>query len=130
MASNNTDQKQVAVNGETSGWDPSTQDQITLALVQNGGLKRVRATLKQRLDEAGWSEDLRKYCTQLFRSGAAVTYDDALTIIMRRIESGTADPHSLDDGVPAPNLSIPMEAQQAGAEAVKTELRGVVKMKK
>ena len=130
MASNNADQNKVAVNGETSGWNPTVQDQITLTLAQNGGLKRIRATLQQRLDEAGWSEDLRKYCTQLFRSGAAVTFDDAMTIIMRRIEAGTADPHGLDDGVPAPNLSIPIAAQRAGADAVRSELRPVVTMKK
>ena len=125
--SNNADHNKVAVNGETSGWNPTKQDEITLALKQNGGLKRIRATLQQRLDEAGWSEDLRKYCTHLFRSGAAATYDDALTIIMRRIAAETADPDGIDDGVPAPNLSIPSEVQHAGADAVKRELRGVVK---
>ena len=129
MANNNTNQK-VAINGDTSGWNPTVQDQITLALVQNGGLKRIQTTLKQRLDEEGWSEQLRNYCTRLFRSGAAVTYDDALTIIMRRIQAGEADPQGVDDGVPAPDLSIPSIAQHAGADAVRKELAGVVEKKK
>ena len=130
MAGTNGDEKQVAINGDTSGWNPTVQDQVTLALAANGGLKRIQATLKQRLDEKGWSEDLRNYCTRLFRSGAAVTYDDALTIVMRRIQAGAADPEGADDGVPAPNLSIPKDVQQAGADAVKKELAPIVKQKK
>ena len=125
---NNTNHT-VTVNGETSGWQPDFQDQITTALLQNGGINRIQGTIKQRLDEAGWSEDLRKYCTQLFRSGTAKTYDDALNIVMNRIQSGVADPQGHDDGVPAPNLAIPTEAQHAGADAVRKELAGVVKKK-
>jgi hypothetical protein len=123
----NSNDNKVAVNGDTSGWQPDFQDEITAALLQNGGIDRIRATLKQRLDEAGWSEDLRKYCTQLFRSGAAETYPQAMDIVMRRIQSGVADPQGNDDGVPAPNLAIPSEAQHAGADAVRKELAGVIK---
>ena len=130
MANGSADQKQVAVNGDSSGWNPTLQDDIILALNQNGGLKRIQATLRQRLDEAGWSQDLREYCTHLFRSGAAVTYDDALTIVMRRIQSGEADHQGIDNGVPAPDLAIPDEAKQAGAQTVKKELQGVLKQKK
>lgn len=126
---NSTTESKVAVNGDSSGWDPTLQDKIILALADNGGLKRIRATLQQRLDEAGWSEDLRKYCTALFRSGAATTYDDARAIITRRMEADMADPEGVDDGVPAPNLLIPDEAKYAGADAVKKELRGVLNMK-
>ena len=130
MSSNSTEQKKVEVNGDTSGWQPDVQDQVKLALLGNGGINRIRETLQQRFDEAGWSQDLREYCTRLLRSGAAKTYDDVLTIVMRRIESGEADPQGLDDGVPAPNLSIPLEAQHAGADAVKREMAGVVARKK
>lgn len=129
MSPTNADQNKVAVNGDTSGWQPDVQSEIIIALLGNGGINRVRGTIKQRLDEAGWSQDLREYCTRLFRSGAAKTYDDALTIIMDRIQSGVADPQGNDNGVPAPNLSIPSEAQYAGADAVKRELAGVVKKK-
>ena len=128
--SSNTQQKKVEVNGDTSGWQPDVQDQVKLALLGNGGINRIRDTLQQRLDEAGWSQNLREYTTHLLRSGAARTYDDVLTIVMRRIESGEADPQGNDNGVPAPNLSIPLEAQHAGAEAVKREMAGVLAKKK
>ncbi|KAK5175121.1 uncharacterized protein LTR77_000258 [Saxophila tyrrhenica] len=121
---------QVPVNGSTSGWDPSVRDQIIMALMQNGGLKRIQSTLRQRLDEAGWSQDLKEYCIALFRSGAATTYDDALTIIMRRINSGDDEHAANPEGVPAPNLAIPHEAKVDGADAVKKELATVVKAKK
>jgi hypothetical protein len=119
-------QSQVAINGETSGWQPDVQSEIILALLANGGINRIRGTIKQRLDEAGWSQDLREYCTRLFRSGAAKTYDEALEIITRRIQAGEEGD---DEGVPAPNLAIPSEAQHAGADAVRRELAGVVKKK-
>ena len=130
MANNSTNQQQVAVNGETSGWDPTTKDQITLALAHNGGIKRVQATMRQRLDEAGWSQDLKEYCTRLFRSGEALTYGDARAIIFKRIQSGDAATNGASDGVPAPNLSIPIDAQHGGAEALKKELAQIVKHKK
>jgi hypothetical protein len=126
MSSSTPTQKQVAIDGETSGWQPDVQSEIILALLANGGINRIRGTIKQRLDEAGWSQDLREYCTRLFRSGAAKTYDEALEIITRRIQ---ASKEGEDDGVPAPNLAIPSEAQHAGADAVRRELAGVVKKK-
>ena len=126
MSTSTPTPKQVAINGETSGWQPDVQSEIILALLANGGINRIRGTLKQRLDEAGWSQDLREYSTRLFRSGAAKTYDEALDIIMRRIQSGE---EGEDAGVPAPNLAIPSEAQHAGADVVRKELAGVVKKK-
>ena len=126
MSQPNATPKQVAINGDTSGWQPDVQSEIILALLANGGINRIRGTIKQRLDESGWSQDLREHCTRLFRSGAAKTYDEALEIITRRIQGGEAGE---DDGVQAPNLAIPSEAQHAGADAVRREGAGVVKKK-
>ena len=130
MAGSNSSQPPVQVNGTTSGFDPDTQGQIALALMQNGGIERIKATFRQRLDEAGWSQDLKEYTTRLFRSGAAVTYDDALTIIMRNINTDGPTANGSADGGPVPNLSIPREAAQGGAEAVKKELAKIVKATK
>ncbi|KAK3713798.1 hypothetical protein LTR37_008284 [Vermiconidia calcicola] len=131
MSGNSSNQQQqLTADGSTSGWDPTTQEKIVLALGQNGGLNRIQATLKQRLDEAGWSQDLREYITHLFRSGAAVTYDDAKAIIMKRIQAGEADPTGAEDGVPAPKLAIPSSAQHDGADAVKKELASLLNPEK
>lgn len=127
---NDTNQREVPVDETTSGWEPTVQDEINLALAQNGGFKRIREALKQRLDETGWSQDLREYCTALFRSGEATTYPEAHAIIMGRIQAGSAAANGTSNGVPAPDLSIPISAQEGGAEAVKKELRQIVKPKK
>jgi hypothetical protein len=129
MSSNNSEQQKVEVNGDTSGWQPEVQDQVIMALLRNGGIKRIHETLQQRFDESGWSQNLRDYVTHLLRSGAAKTYGDVEAIVLRRIESGVADPQGQDNGVPAPNLSIPSEAQHAGADAIKREMAAVVKKK-
>ena len=72
----------IQVNGTTSGYSPDVQSQITTALLQNGGVKRIQETLQQRLDEEGWTQNLRDYVIRLFRSGEATTYDDAYNKVM------------------------------------------------
>ena len=129
MASNGTSHQQVVVNG-ANGIGQSTQNDITLALLQNGGIKRIETTLRQRLDEAGWSQELREYCTRLFRSGDAVTYDDALSLIMRNINSEGAPSNGSANGAQIPDLSIPRHAAEDAAEAVRKELTQVVKIRK
>lgn len=120
----------VAINGETSGWQPDTREEILIAMGQNGGLKRIQATMRQRLDESGWSEDLKNYITALFRSGAAITYDDALKIVKERMESEVADPDGNDHGVPAPNLALPQSVKEDGKAIVVKEMRAITKTKK
>ena len=105
----------VQVNGASSGSDPNLQSQVTTAMLQNGGVKRIQETLQQRLDEAGWSQTLREYVLQLFRSGGAATYDEAHVKVMERVRGEQGDP----------DLRIPQVAQQGGAEAVKRELEKV-----
>ncbi len=115
----------VPVNDTTAGWNPDFRDQVVLALRDNGGLNRIQSIMRQRLDESGWTEDLKKYITELFRSGKATTYDEAHALVMKRVNG--------DEGASAaltPELTIPDDAKLGGAEAVKKELREVVKPKK
>ena len=130
MAGDKPNKQEVEVNGNTSGWEPDIQSQITLALLQNGGIERVKSTLKQRLDEAGWSQDLKDYSTRMFRSGEVVTYDDALAKIMSNVNSTGAVTNGSADGAPVPDLRIPIDAQRGGAEALRKELAKVVKQTK
>lgn len=115
----------VAVDDTTKGWEPDFRDQVVLALRDNGGLNRIQATMRQHLDESGWIEDLKKYVTELYRSGKASTYDEALALVNQRMKEDDESSAAL-----TPDLTIPDDAKLGGAEAVKKELRGVVKTKK
>jgi len=118
----------VAVNGNTTPANPSLQDDITLALLQNGGIARIQAALRQRLDEAGWSEYLRNYVTGLFRSGECTTYFEAMEKVKAQVKLQGRDD---EEGAPATGgLVIPVSAAEGAVGAVTRELREVCEMKK
>ncbi|KAK4555627.1 hypothetical protein LTR86_007380 [Recurvomyces mirabilis] len=110
----------VQVNGTTSGYTPDVQSQITTALLQSGGVKRIQETLQQRLDEEGWTQTLRDYVIGLFRSGEATTYDDAYSKVMQHIGGSAGEP----------NLSVPRSAKEGGAEVLRKELEKVCVVEK
>jgi hypothetical protein len=124
------DKNKVVVNGASSGY--TTQDEITLALLQTGGVKRIQTALQQRLDEAGWSQNLREYVERLFRSGEVTTYDDALKLVMKCVvpdgSKGTANGDAA--GLDAPNLHVPRDVLVDVADVVKKEVKKVVVMEK
>lgn len=102
------------------------QDQITLALLSNGGIARIQTALRQRLDEAGWSEALREYVTQLFRSGECATYFEALEKVRAKVRL-----EGRDENVElAGELAVPVAAAEGGVEAVRRELEGVCVLEK
>ncbi|TKA32935.1 hypothetical protein B0A50_01161 [Salinomyces thailandicus] len=120
----------IQVNGTSSGHEPTLQSQISTALLQNGGVKRIQETLKQRLDEEGWSENLRKYVIELFRSGEAITYDDAWTKVMQQIRAGQNEKMGNGvNGTQTLSLSIPASAKEGGVEVVRKELMEICEMK-
>ena len=130
MANNN----QIPVDSNSSGWEPTVQDQINLALATNGGIKRIEAVMKQRLDEAGWTQDLREYVTKLLRSGEATTYDDCLAKVMAAVnvkEGANGVANGAGSGaVQAPDLKMPEDAKVDAAAAVKKEIRPLLVEKK
>lgn len=117
----------VAVNGNTSASNPTVQDDITLALLQNGGIARIQATFRQRLDEAGWSEYLRNYVTGLFRSGECSTYFEAMEKVKAQVKLQGRDE---EEATTAGRLVIPMSAAESAVGAVTKELERVCEMKK
>ncbi|KAF2718446.1 hypothetical protein K431DRAFT_135125 [Polychaeton citri CBS 116435] len=123
----------VAVNGSTSGASPSTQDAITQALLQNGGVSRIQRALRQRLDEQGWSENLRKYIIAQLRSGDSKTYselrDKLEGIIKVEGVNGAALGNGSVDGN-TENLVVSRDAAMGGVEAIKRELEKVCEMEK
>jgi hypothetical protein len=121
-------------SASTTSSNPQTardlQDQITLALLANGGIARIQTALRQRLDEAGWSENLREYVLNLFRSGECTSYFEAMEKVKARVrlegrddENGSANGH---EG----SLVVPVAAAEGGVEAVRKELEGVCEMRK
>lgn len=115
--------KKATITPDAHASDIGLQNNITLLLVSNGGVKRIQDTLQQRLDEAGWSQSLREYVDRLFRSGEATTFDDAMKKVLAAINNGSAVGDGLD-------LTIPAQAKEDGAEVVKRELKGIVEFKK
>jgi len=119
--------KKTPIDSSTSGSSPDFQSQVTMALLQNGGVARIQATLQQRLDEAGWSQNLREYVVGLYRSGEATTYDDAMNKVMQQIRSGSGAVNGEEGTM---DLRIPEDAKKGGADAVKKELEQICEMKK
>lgn len=102
------------------------QEQITLALLANGGIARIQTALRQRLDEAGWSENLRETVTQLFRSGECTTYFEALEKVRGRVKLEGRDDEEIGNGKGGQDgLVVPVSAAEGGVEAVRRELEGV-----
>jgi hypothetical protein len=116
----------VVVSGAATTTSPTLQDQITLALLQNGGIARIQTQLRQRLDEAGWSENLRNYVTGLFRSGECTTFFEAMEMVKARV--GLEGRDDVDEQ--SAGLMIPRTAAEGGVEAVKRELESVCEIKK
>ena len=132
MAGN--DVKKVTVNGTAAAYNPTTQDSITMALLQSGGVVRIQRTFQERLDETGWTQALRTYVENLFRSGEVTTYDQALKKVSDRIALQGPEDDTKSNGVNgvggAADLTIPREAAKDAAVVVKKELAEVVKIEK
>ncbi|KAK5116395.1 hypothetical protein LTR62_007942 [Meristemomyces frigidus] len=105
----------IQVNGTTSGTTPDVHSQITTALLQNGGVKRIQETLQQRLDEDGWTQSLRDYVVRLYRSGDATTVDEAYGKVMQHVGGAGGEP----------DLTVPKSAREGGAEVLKKELERI-----
>jgi hypothetical protein len=117
-------------SASTTSTNPQTarelQDQITLALLANGGIVRIQTALRQRLDEAGWSENLREYVLNLFRSGECTSYFEAMEKVKARVRlEGRDEENGHGEG-----LVVPVAAAEGGVEAVRKELEGVCEMRK
>jgi len=113
----------IPADENTSGFDPTVQDLVNLQLARNGGIGRIQTALQQNLDMAGWSQSVREYLVQLFRSGEAVTFDDAEAKLKEAIYGDSRGTGNI------PDLSIPRDAEAEGAKAVKKELLPLIKKK-
>lgn len=124
----------VGVNGASSASSPELQDQITLALLANGGVGRIQNALQQRLDEAGWTEKVRDYATKLFRSGECTTFFEAFErvksqVSIEGVDNASGKRRNQTNGT-TDELVIPKAAAEGGVEAVKKELMQICEVKK
>jgi len=121
-------------SASTTSTNPQTardlQDQITLALLANGGIARIQTALRQRLDEAGWSENLREYVLNLFRSGECTSYFEAMEKVKARVKLEGRDEENGHANGHEGSLVVPVAAAEGGVEAVRKELEGVCEMRK
>lgn len=110
---------------------PGTASALTTALVDNGSIPVIQATLLQELQASGWTANLRTYLTTLMRSGECTKYDDLMD---RVIEEAMKDVGSKQRGAKATNgdkdangagLQIPENAIKQGIKVVKKELEKV-----
>lgn len=118
----------VAVNGSTLASDATFQDQLTRALLDNGGISRIQAALQNGLDSSGWSENVRKYVTELLRSGECTTYDDCVERVRKQsaIQNGTS--HA--NGATNDSIAVPKSAVDRGIEVVRKEIAAVCEDKR
>lgn len=129
MANNSTSNAdKVEVNGEEAALDPTRRNQITLALLRNGGVKRIEAKLQQALDESGWSEAMRDQIDVLLRSGEASTYDEVRQRVLQMMADHENGP-TPENSTPT-NLQPTREALEYGGAQVRKELEGILELKK
>ena len=113
------------------------RNNIYSALLSGDGIRNIEATLDRQLAEAGFKDELRRYVTDLFRSGHATTVDEAKVLAMDRIRQQMADEQpNGTNGANGANgghasdldeydLKIPSKAILEGTKSVRRELEKV-----
>lgn len=106
------------------------RNNIYSALLSGDGIRNIEATLDRQLAESGFKDELRRYVTELFRTGQATSVDEAKGMAMERIRS------QMDEGKDGVNgrsngyegeygLKIPRKAVVEGTRSVRRELEKV-----
>lgn len=123
-----------------SGISQDLRNNIYSALLSDGGIRNIESTLDEQLRASGFKDELKRYITDLFRSGQATTADEARNLAMERIReqmgststdshsNGTTQANGLSNGVAEDGdykLRIPDEAVKEGTKTVMRELEKV-----
>ncbi|KAH7067539.1 hypothetical protein BKA63DRAFT_119670 [Paraphoma chrysanthemicola] len=115
------------------------RNNIYSALLSGDGIRNIEGTLDRQLAESGFKDELRRYVTDLFRSGQASTVDEARTLAMEKIKQqqrGEDDQSNGTNGVNGTNgthgddfekyeLKIPTKAIVEGTKTVRKELEKI-----
>jgi hypothetical protein len=115
------------------------RNNIYSALLSGDGIRNIEGTLDRQLAESGFKDELRRYVTDLFRSGQATTVDEARTLAMEKIKQqqwGETDQGNGSNGINGTNgthgedfqkyeLKIPCKAIVEGTKSVRKELEKI-----
>jgi hypothetical protein len=114
------------------------RNNIYSALLSGGGIRNIEATLDRQLAESGFKDELRRYVTDLFRSGEATTVDEARALAMAKIRQQQKDKIAKKNGSNGAgetngnhadeqkyDLNLPDKAISEGTKAVRRELEKV-----
>jgi hypothetical protein len=111
------------------------RNNIYAALLSGEGIRNIEASLDRQLAESGFKDELRRYVTDLFRSGQATSVDEARALAMERIRQqmqGDDDQSNGANGMNGANgdeqkydLKVPNKAIVEGTKTVRRELEKV-----
>jgi hypothetical protein len=114
------------------------RNNIYSALLSGDGIRNIEGTLDRQLAESGFKDELRRYVTDLFRSGQATTVDEARALAIEQIKQqmqGDQDQSKSANSINGLNgmngdeqkydLKIPSRAIAEGTKTVRKELEKV-----
>jgi tRNA U55 pseudouridine synthase TruB len=111
------------------------RNNIYSALLSGDGIRSIEGTLDRQLAESGFKDELRRYVTDLFRSGQATTVDEARALAMDKIKHQMQGDDEQTNGISSLNgangddqkydLKIPHKAIVEGTKSVRKELEKV-----
>lgn len=124
----------------------SLRNNIYSSLLSGTGIRNIETTLDRQLSESGFKDELRRYVTDLFRSGQATTFDEAVTMAMEKIQAMMRGDDEMSNGTNGVNgvngngshdgdgvgekydLRIPEKAVREGVRTVRRELEKVCEL--
>ncbi|KAF4551183.1 Hypothetical protein D9617_14g076400 [Elsinoe fawcettii] len=122
----------VPVSSSSSYSAESLQNQITGALIANGSIPTIQASLLHELQASGWTTTLRNYVVALVRSGECTKYDELMDKVLEEALKGVTDRtrattngNATNGNKPGQELRIPDSAIKEGIKVVKKELEKV-----
>ncbi|CAO2655284.1 Nn.00g103480.m01.CDS01 [Neocucurbitaria sp. VM-36] len=121
-----------------SGISQELRNSIYSALLSEGGIRNIESTLDEQLRASGFKDELKRYITDLFRTGQATSAEEARNLAMERIREQTrpgqtngstngtnGTSNGSVDGSEDYKLKIPDEAVKEGTKSVMKELEKV-----
>jgi hypothetical protein len=132
---NNPKKINVTISEAENRMSQDLRNNIYSALLSGDGIRNIEGTLDRQLAESGFKDELRRYITDLFRSGQATTALEARALAMAKIREqmqGGTDDDDQPNGVNGTNgeeqkynLKIPTKAVVEGTKTVRKELEKV-----
>jgi hypothetical protein len=114
------------------------RNNIYSALLSGDGIRNIEGTLDRQLAESGFKDELRRYVTDLFRSGQATTVDEARALALEQIKAQMQGDEEQSNGTNGLNglngmngdeqkydLKISSKAIAEGTKTVRKELEKV-----